>query len=116
MANDVTVLLDAPHQVAVHDLHMIDVKKKFYALGPHAANDRGHPVQVVALVAGVALHRMRAVAGVEVLHADGHAATLGVRDELPQAAHAIVEPLLAADLAAARVVGIAPLVAAEGDD
>ena len=64
-------------------------------------------VEVVALVAGVALHRVRVVAGVEVLEADVDALLLRVADDLLQPLDAVVGPLVAADLAALGVLGVA---------
>ena len=85
-------LLDPADHVAVHDLHVVDVEQQLHARRADLAHDLRHPVEVVALVAGVALHRVGVVARVEVLQADGHALLLRVAGHLLQPLDAVRRP------------------------
>src|SRR5262249_16940254 len=74
------------------------------------------PIEIVALIAGMPLHRVSGVARVEMLDTNGDAPLDRMLDYRTQPAHAIVRAIGPADLAALGIVGIAPLVAGEGDD
>ena len=50
------------------------------------------------------------------LHADRHALLLGVADDLLETLDAVVETLVARNLAALGIVRVAPLVAGESDN
>src|SRR5205823_3625780 len=80
------------------------------------ADDPGNPVEVVALVAGMALHRVGGVAGIEVLQADGDALFVGIAGDLLERLDAVGGRLVAGNGAARGIVGVPPLVAGEGDD
>src|SRR5262249_18509804 len=102
--------------VAVHDLHVVDIEKQLHARRTDPANDAGHPVDVVALVARMALHGMRVVARIEVLQADGDAFFLGVSCDFLQSGYAVVRTFVRRNRPALGVVGIGPLVAGERND
>ena len=77
MAEEVFVLVEAADDVAVHHLHVVDIEQDFDVRGADAANDVGDVIEVIALITGMALHGVRAIAGVEVLDADGDVFLLG---------------------------------------
>ena len=64
MANEVLVLPDPTYDVAVHDLHVIDVEKEFEAGRSDLLDHLDAVVDVVAKVTRMALHGMTVVAGV----------------------------------------------------
>ncbi len=67
------------------------MSKSSFKLGePDPLDDVDAVVGVVALIAGMSLHRMRADARVEHLQAERHALLLGVADDLLEALDAVV--------------------------
>ncbi len=95
---------------------MIHVKQQLQPRRADPANNAGHPVQVVSLVSRMALHRVRRIPGVEVFQANRDPLFLGMLNDGPEALDAVVRALLPADFAALGIIGVAPLVTAEGDD
>ena len=106
MGDVVAVLADAADDVAVHDLDVVDVEEQLQVGRADPLDDVDAVVGVVALVAGMPLHRVRADAGVEHLEAEGDPLLLGVADDLLEALDAVV---------GADVVGDALAHAGEAD-
>src|SRR5689334_897856 len=73
-------------------------------------------MEIVALIAGMPLHGMGVVAGIQMLQAEGYPLLLGISDDLLEARHAVVDTLIGRNLTAGGIFGIAPLVTREGDD
>lgn len=96
MADVVDVLPDSPHYIAVHDLHVVNVEQQLHSRGIDALDQVDAVVDVVAVIARMALHRMRVVAGVEVFEAQVHALLFGQRDHLFPAFHAVLVGLFVA--------------------
>ena len=67
MADDVLALFHSSNHVAVHDLNVVNIEEQFETIGVDLSDNLSHPVEVIALVTGMSLHRMRVVAGVEML-------------------------------------------------
>ena len=114
--DDVLVLLDAADDVAVHELHVVDVEQQLDPRRTHFAKDRRHEIEVVALIAGVPLHRVGTVSRVQMLDAHRHALLLGVLREFLQPLHAVRERVVGRDRSRLRVLGVSPLVTHERDD
>ena len=90
VADVVVMLADPADDVAVHDLHVIDVEQQFQAGRADALDDVDAIVGVVSLVAGVPLHGVRADPGIEHLEAERDPFLLGVADDLLESFDAVV--------------------------
>ena len=67
VTDEILILSYASNDVAVHDLHMVYVEEKFHMWRADAADEIRALIDVITEIAGMALHRVRVVAGVEVL-------------------------------------------------
>ena len=85
----VAVLADPADDVAVHDLDVVDVEEQLQAGRADPLDDVDAVVGVVALVAGMPLHRVRVHPRVEHLQAERDALLLGVADDLLEALDAV---------------------------
>ena len=90
VADHVLAFFEAADHVAVHDLHVVDVEQQLHPRRADLADDVGDLIDVVALVTGMALHRVRGIARVEVFDADRDTLFLGVSGQLLQPRDAIV--------------------------
>ena len=76
------VFADVADDVAVHDLHMINVEQQLEVRRANLLDGLDAKTEIVALIAGVALHRMAAGHRVEQLEAERDAVFFGVADDL----------------------------------
>lgn len=81
MPDNILVLPDAPNDVSVHDLDVIDVKEQFEARGANLIDHFGAMINVVAKVSRMALHWMGIISGVEVFQAKSDFFLLGQRKD-----------------------------------
>ncbi len=91
------VFADVADDVAVHDLHVINVEQQLEVRRANLLDGLDAKLDIVALIAGVTLHRVAVVHGVEVLEADRDAVFLGVTDDLFPRLDAVANSLLAID-------------------
>ena len=91
------VFADVADDVAVHDLHMINVEQQLEVRRADLLDGLDAKTEIVALIAGVALHRMAAVHRVEQLEAERDAVFFGVADDLFPRLHAVANGLIAID-------------------
>src|SRR5882757_2849867 len=89
MADDVVILAYTPDHIAIHHLHVINVKQQLYMRGIDALNYVRNIVDVVALIARMALHRVRVVAGVELLQAQGDVLSSGILSQFREGLYRI---------------------------
>jgi hypothetical protein len=99
-------LLDVAADVAIHDLHVVDVEEQFHAGRVDALANVDAPGDVVADLIEPA-EGIRREAAVHDLHADGHAFVFGMRFEPVQDGDAVIGTF---------GVGHAAALTADGDD
>ena len=79
---DVFRFFQPANEIAVHDLHVVHVEQQLHAGRADTAEDAGHIIEVVPLVTGVPLHRMRVVPRVEMFDAHVDAVRLRIAGDL----------------------------------
>ena len=97
MADVFPEVADVADEVAVHDLHVINVEQQLEARRADLFDGLDAKVEIVALITGVALHRVTVVHRVEVLEADRDAVFFSVSNDLFPRLDAVGPGLVAVD-------------------
>src|SRR2546425_3125140 len=98
IANVWMELFDPRHQVAFHDLNMINIKENFHALGTDLAAYFGRHLDLVAEIIRVALH-LDIDAGIEHFETKSDLFLLGMSDDLFQSVHHVFHPFFVGNAA-----------------
>ena len=94
VADRVGVLPEPADDVAVHDRDVVDVEEELQVGGADLVDEIDAEVDVVAEVAGMPLHRMGRITGIEMLQAERDAGGLRLRQNLLPGGDAVVGRLL----------------------
>ena len=65
MPDHILVLADAADHIAVHNLHMIDIKEQFHVRRIHLTNQLYAVVHIFTEISGVPFHRMTVITRVK---------------------------------------------------
>ncbi len=95
MPDDVDVFIESSHDIAVHDLNVVDVEEHLDPFGANITDDLCDKIDVIALVSRVSLHRVGTITGVEMFEAQCDLGSLGEAGELLESYDAIFEAFLA---------------------
>ena len=115
MSDDIDELIEAAHDITVHNLNMVDIEEHLYAIGSDRANNFGNEIDIIPLVAWMPFHRMGAISGIQVFEAEGHAKFFCERGEMFETENAVFDALSSRDFTARGILCIAPFVAGECD-
>lgn len=94
MSDDIDMFIESAHDIAVHDLNVVDVEEHFDSFGANIADDLRDKVDVITLVSRVSLHRVGTIAGIEMFEAQSDLGSLGEAGELLESCDAIFEAFL----------------------
>ena len=82
VSDELLVLANSADDVAVHDLHVVDIEEQFQVWRANLPDDRNALVDVVAEVSRMSLHGMGVVAGIQVLEDERDSSIFGIANDL----------------------------------
>ena len=91
VSDDIDMLIESAHDIAVHDLNVVDVEKHFDPFGANIADDLCDKIDVITLVSRVSFHRVGTIAGIEMFEAQSDLGSLGEASELLESCDTIFD-------------------------